>query len=43
MTLGATRSFTEAELAPHPDLPDGVTADDRAWEYLLHRAGLAGT
>jgi ribulose-5-phosphate 4-epimerase/fuculose-1-phosphate aldolase len=41
MTLGATRSFTEAELAPHPDLPVGVTADDRAWEYLLHRAGLA--
>lgn len=40
MTLGAERSFTEAELAPHADLPPGATADDRAWEYLRHRAGL---
>jgi len=40
MTLGATRSFTDAELAPHADLPAGATTDDRAWEYLLHRAGL---
>ncbi|WP_300611498.1 class II aldolase/adducin family protein [Trebonia sp.] len=39
-TLGATRSFTAAELAPHADLPPGATRDDRAWEYLLHRAGL---
>jgi ribulose-5-phosphate 4-epimerase/fuculose-1-phosphate aldolase len=42
MTLGATRPFTDAELAPHPDLPAGATRDDRAWEYLLHRAGLSG-
>jgi len=42
MTLGAERSFTEAELAPHADLPAGATADDRVWEYLLHRAGLTG-
>jgi len=42
MTLGATRSFTDAELAPHPGLPAGATSDDRAWEYLLHRAGLEG-
>jgi ribulose-5-phosphate 4-epimerase/fuculose-1-phosphate aldolase len=40
MTLGATRSFTDAEIAPHADLPPGATSDDRAWEYLLHRAGL---
>jgi ribulose-5-phosphate 4-epimerase/fuculose-1-phosphate aldolase len=40
LTLGATRPFTDAELAPHPDLPAGGTRDDRAWEYLLHRAGL---
>jgi ribulose-5-phosphate 4-epimerase/fuculose-1-phosphate aldolase len=40
MTLGAERPFTDAELASHADLPPGVTADDRAWEYLLHRAGL---
>jgi ribulose-5-phosphate 4-epimerase/fuculose-1-phosphate aldolase len=40
MTLGATRSFTDAELAPHDGLPAGATRDDRAWEYLLHRAGL---
>lgn len=40
MTLGATRPFTEAELAPHAGLPAGATRDDRAWEYLLHRAGL---
>jgi ribulose-5-phosphate 4-epimerase/fuculose-1-phosphate aldolase len=40
MALGAERSFTDAELAPHPGLPAGVTADERAWEYLLHRAGL---
>jgi HCOMODA/2-hydroxy-3-carboxy-muconic semialdehyde decarboxylase len=41
MTLGgADRSFTDAELAPHPDLPAGASRDDRAWEYLLHRAGL---
>jgi ribulose-5-phosphate 4-epimerase/fuculose-1-phosphate aldolase len=40
LTLGATRSFTGAELAPHADLPAGATRDDRSWEYLLHRAGL---
>jgi ribulose-5-phosphate 4-epimerase/fuculose-1-phosphate aldolase len=40
MALGEARSFTEAELAPHPALPAGATADDRAWEYLRHRAGL---
>lgn len=41
MTLGGpARSFTEAELAPHPALPAGTSSDDRAWEYLLHRAGL---
>lgn len=40
MSLGETRSFTDAELAPHPDLPAGASRDDRAWEYLLHRAGL---
>jgi HCOMODA/2-hydroxy-3-carboxy-muconic semialdehyde decarboxylase len=40
MTLGATRSFTDAELAPHGDLPPGVAMDDRVWEYLMHRAGL---
>jgi ribulose-5-phosphate 4-epimerase/fuculose-1-phosphate aldolase len=38
---GGTRTFTDAELAPHPDLPAGASRDDRAWEYLLHRAGLA--
>jgi HCOMODA/2-hydroxy-3-carboxy-muconic semialdehyde decarboxylase len=42
MTLGASRPFTDAELAPHPGLPAGATRDDRAWEYLLQRAGLAG-
>ena len=41
MTLGPTRPFTDAELAPHADLPAGATRDDRAWEYLLRRAGLA--
>jgi ribulose-5-phosphate 4-epimerase/fuculose-1-phosphate aldolase len=41
MTLGPTRPFTEAELAPHADLPAGLASDDRAWEYLLRRAGLA--
>jgi hypothetical protein len=40
MALGAERPFTDAELAPQAGLPPGVTADDRAWEYLLHRAGL---
>lgn len=40
MTLGERRTFTEAELRPHPDLPAGTTSDDREWEYLLHRAGL---
>lgn len=41
MTLGATRPFTDAELAPHPDFPAAATPrDDRAWEYLLRRAGL---
>jgi ribulose-5-phosphate 4-epimerase/fuculose-1-phosphate aldolase len=40
LTLGAERSFTDAELAAHPGRPPGVTADDRVWEYLLHRAGL---
>jgi ribulose-5-phosphate 4-epimerase/fuculose-1-phosphate aldolase len=40
MTLGGTRPFTDAELAPHPDLPAGATRDNRAWEYLLRRAGL---
>jgi ribulose-5-phosphate 4-epimerase/fuculose-1-phosphate aldolase len=40
MALGEARSFTDAELVSHPALPAGVTADDRAWEYLLHRAGL---
>jgi ribulose-5-phosphate 4-epimerase/fuculose-1-phosphate aldolase len=41
MTLGAERSFTDAELT-HAGLPPGLTADDRAWEYLLRRAGLTG-
>jgi ribulose-5-phosphate 4-epimerase/fuculose-1-phosphate aldolase len=41
ITLGDVRSFTAAELEPHPDLPPGATRDDRAWEYLLHRAGLS--
>ena len=41
MTLGPARSFTEAELAPHPDFPAAATPkDDRVWEYLLRRAGL---
>jgi ribulose-5-phosphate 4-epimerase/fuculose-1-phosphate aldolase len=40
LALGATRSFIPAELAPHDDLPAGAARDDRAWEYLLHRAGL---
>jgi len=40
MTLGAVRSFTDAELASHPDLPPGASPDDRAWEYFLRRAGL---
>jgi hypothetical protein len=39
-TLGGRRPFTEAELQPHPDLPAGSAADDRDWEYFLHRAGL---
>jgi ribulose-5-phosphate 4-epimerase/fuculose-1-phosphate aldolase len=41
MTLGPTRPFTDTELAPHADLPADATRDDRAWEYLLRRAGLA--
>lgn len=40
MTLGGTRSFTAAELAPHDGLPAGATRDDRAWEYFLQRAGI---
>ena len=40
MTLGERRTFTDAELRPHPVLPAGSTADDRDWEYFLHRAGL---
>jgi ribulose-5-phosphate 4-epimerase/fuculose-1-phosphate aldolase len=40
MALGGTRPFTDAELASHPDLPAGATRDDRAWQYLLRRAGL---
>ncbi|MBO0835289.1 MAG: class II aldolase/adducin family protein [Actinobacteria bacterium] len=40
MTLGERRTFTEAELQPHPELPPGAASDDREWEYLLHRAGL---
>jgi hypothetical protein len=40
MTLGEQRTFTDAELRPHPVLPAGATSDDRDWEYYLHRAGL---
>jgi ribulose-5-phosphate 4-epimerase/fuculose-1-phosphate aldolase len=40
MTLGPERTFTDAELAPHPYLPPGSTKDDREWEYYLLRAGL---
>jgi hypothetical protein len=40
MTLGERRTFTDAELRPHPVLPAGSTSDDRDWEYYLHRAGL---
>jgi ribulose-5-phosphate 4-epimerase/fuculose-1-phosphate aldolase len=40
MTLGEQRTFTDAELRPHPVLPAGSTGDDRDWEYYLHRAGL---
>ena len=40
MTLGEHRTFTDAELRPHPVLPAGSTSDDRDWEYYLHRAGL---
>jgi ribulose-5-phosphate 4-epimerase/fuculose-1-phosphate aldolase len=40
MTLGERRTFTEAELRPHPELPAGSASDDRDWEYFLHRAGL---
>lgn len=40
LALGGTRTLTDAELAPHDDLPAGASRDDRAWEYLLHRAGL---
>jgi ribulose-5-phosphate 4-epimerase/fuculose-1-phosphate aldolase len=40
MTLGERRTFTEAELQPHPALPAGSTSDDRDWEYFLRRAGL---
>jgi ribulose-5-phosphate 4-epimerase/fuculose-1-phosphate aldolase len=40
MTLGEQRTFTDAELRPHPVLPAGSTSDDRDWEYYLHRAGL---
>ena len=40
MTLGPERTQTEVELAAHPRLPPGLAADDRAWEYLLHRAGI---
>lgn len=41
LALGGTRTFTGAELEPHPGLPAGAGPDDRAWEYLLHRAGLS--
>ena len=40
MTLGERRTFTEAELQPHPALPAGAAGDGRDWEYFLHRAGL---
>lgn len=40
LSLGETRQFTDAELAPHPVRPAGASRDDRAWEYLLRRAGL---
>jgi HCOMODA/2-hydroxy-3-carboxy-muconic semialdehyde decarboxylase len=39
--LGSTRSFTDAELAPHSGLPGALRADDRAWEYFLKRASLS--
>lgn len=39
-TLGERRTFTEAELRPHPELPAGSTSDDRDWEYFLRRVGL---
>lgn len=40
MALGERRTFTEAELQPHPQLPVGTASDDRDWEYFLHRASL---
>lgn len=41
LSLGPTVGLTEAERGAPPGLPPGLKEDDREWEYLTRRAGVA--
>lgn len=41
LSLGPAVGLTDAERSAPPGMPPGLKEDDREWEYLTHRAGVA--